>query len=191
VERYVGGVDNRGFLPAFFVRLRIAGFFDFYLQRMDAWLYVDIAVCLNDWCTHLASGEADGALPGIAVSLPVEYSHSSLLSASCWAPWYALLRCALAVAPVGPAPAARGQPSAARDLATSNGCSQPGGTAATVLGCVVDLFRPLSAPPHETRIVPHALGLASAATGMKTSWRQPLALAGLFSSLWPPYRCSA
>ena len=39
---------------------RLTGFFDFYFAGVDTWLY-DIAVCLNDWCTHLASGAADGA----------------------------------------------------------------------------------------------------------------------------------
>lgn len=36
----------------------LTGFFDFYFAGVDTWLF-DIAVCLNDWCIHLASGETD------------------------------------------------------------------------------------------------------------------------------------
>jgi homoserine kinase type II len=39
---------------------RLTGFFDFYFAGVDTWLY-DIAVCLNDWCTNLASGATDVA----------------------------------------------------------------------------------------------------------------------------------
>ncbi len=34
---------------------RLCGFFDFYFAGTDSWLF-DIAVCLNDWCTDLATG---------------------------------------------------------------------------------------------------------------------------------------
>jgi homoserine kinase type II len=39
---------------------RLSGFFDFYFAGVDTWLF-DVAVCLNDWCTH-HSGDpnADG-----------------------------------------------------------------------------------------------------------------------------------
>ena len=37
---------------------RLCGFFDFYFAGTDTWLF-DIAVCLNDWCTDLASGALD------------------------------------------------------------------------------------------------------------------------------------
>ena len=34
----------------------LSGFFDFYFAGVDTWLF-DIAVCLNDWCVNLATGE--------------------------------------------------------------------------------------------------------------------------------------
>ncbi|WP_425258281.1 homoserine kinase [Rubrivivax sp. RP6-9] len=37
---------------------RLCGFFDFYFAGTDTLLF-DIAVCLNDWCTDLASGKLD------------------------------------------------------------------------------------------------------------------------------------
>lgn len=39
---------------------RLCGFFDFYFAGTDTLLF-DIAVCLNDWCTDMASGELDAA----------------------------------------------------------------------------------------------------------------------------------
>ncbi len=36
----------------------LTGFFDFYFAGIDTWLF-DLAVCLNDWCVDLATGEAD------------------------------------------------------------------------------------------------------------------------------------
>jgi len=38
----------------------LTGFFDFYFAGVDTWVF-DIAVCLNDWCIDLTSGEADEA----------------------------------------------------------------------------------------------------------------------------------
>jgi len=38
----------------------LTGFFDFYFAGVDSWLF-DVAVCLNDWCIDLASGESDTA----------------------------------------------------------------------------------------------------------------------------------
>ena len=35
----------------------LSGFFDFYFAGVDAWVF-DIAVCLNDWCIDLQTGEA-------------------------------------------------------------------------------------------------------------------------------------
>ena len=34
----------------------LSGFFDFYFAGVDTWLF-DLAVCLNDWCIDLASGQ--------------------------------------------------------------------------------------------------------------------------------------
>ena len=34
----------------------LCGFFDFYFAGTDTWLF-DVAVCLNDWCSDLHSGE--------------------------------------------------------------------------------------------------------------------------------------
>ncbi|MDE2616949.1 MAG: homoserine kinase, partial [Burkholderiales bacterium] len=36
----------------------LSGFFDFYFAGVDTFLF-DIAVCLNDWCIDLATGETD------------------------------------------------------------------------------------------------------------------------------------
>jgi homoserine kinase type II len=41
-------------------RPELTGFFDFYFAGVDAWVF-DIAVCLNDWCINLATGEQDTA----------------------------------------------------------------------------------------------------------------------------------
>lgn len=37
---------------------KLTGVFDFYFAGCDAWLF-DIAVCLNDWCIDLPTGEPD------------------------------------------------------------------------------------------------------------------------------------
>ena len=37
---------------------RLSGFFDFYFAGVDTFAF-DLAVCLNDWCIDLATGQAD------------------------------------------------------------------------------------------------------------------------------------
>lgn len=37
---------------------QLTGIFDFYFAGVDTWLF-DIAVCLNDWCVDLPTGQAD------------------------------------------------------------------------------------------------------------------------------------
>ncbi len=39
-------------------QVRLSGFFDFYFAGVDTWLF-DLAVCLNDWCIYLPTGESD------------------------------------------------------------------------------------------------------------------------------------
>ena len=39
---------------------QLTGFFDFYFAGVDSWLF-DLAVCLNDWCILLDSGEYEPA----------------------------------------------------------------------------------------------------------------------------------
>ena len=36
----------------------LTGFFDFYFAGVDTWLF-DLAVCLNDWCVDLSTGQHD------------------------------------------------------------------------------------------------------------------------------------
>ncbi len=43
----------------------LTGFFDFYFAGVDSWIF-DLAVCLNDWCIDLATGQS---LPAHAESL--------------------------------------------------------------------------------------------------------------------------
>jgi homoserine kinase type II len=42
---------------------QLTGFFDFYFAGVDSFLF-DLAVCLNDWCIHLPTGEHDAERAG-------------------------------------------------------------------------------------------------------------------------------
>jgi homoserine kinase type II len=46
---------------------QLSGFFDFYFAGCDTFVF-DIAVCLNDWCIDLATGELDLARATALVS---------------------------------------------------------------------------------------------------------------------------
>ena len=60
---------------------RLTGFFDFYFAGVDSFLF-DVAVCLNDWCVHLPTGEADAtrmqaflrAYEGVRPFTPAEHA---------------------------------------------------------------------------------------------------------------------
>jgi homoserine kinase type II len=63
----------------------LTGFFDFYFAGVDTWLF-DVAVCLNDWCIDLATGEQDEAraeafLRAYAQVRPLQSAEHRLLPA--------------------------------------------------------------------------------------------------------------
>ncbi|MFN3495497.1 MAG: homoserine kinase [Hydrogenophaga sp.] len=63
----------------------LTGFFDFYFAGCDTFLF-DIAVCLNDWCVHLAEGSPDNArtqafLQAYEAVRPLEAAERQLLPA--------------------------------------------------------------------------------------------------------------
>jgi homoserine kinase type II len=55
---------------------RLCGFFDFYFAGTDM-LLLDLAICINDWCTDLASGQL---VEGRAAALVSAYQHGRPLS---------------------------------------------------------------------------------------------------------------
>ena len=57
---------------------QLTGFFDFYFAGVDTWLF-DLAVCLNDWCIDLATGQhdADRAQAMIAAYQAVRPLHAA------------------------------------------------------------------------------------------------------------------
>lgn len=63
----------------------LSGFFDFYFAGVDTWLF-DLAVCLNDWCIDLATGQADAArhrafLDAYTAQRPLQAAERRLLPA--------------------------------------------------------------------------------------------------------------
>jgi homoserine kinase type II len=66
----------------------LTGFFDFYFAGVDAWLF-DLAVCWNDWCIDLATGEHE---PLRAQAMLAAYQTVRPLTASERALWPAMLR---------------------------------------------------------------------------------------------------
>ena len=63
----------------------LTGFFDFYFAGVDSFAF-DIAVCLNDWCIDLDSGQADTAreaafLKAYIAERPLEAAERALLPA--------------------------------------------------------------------------------------------------------------
>ena len=92
----------------------LSGFFDFYFAGVDSFAF-DLAVCLNDWCIDHATGHQDdgktAAMREAYESVrPLTAAERELMPAS-----HARRRLALLdLAPVGLAPAARGQHAASR-----------------------------------------------------------------------------
>ncbi|MCW5649002.1 MAG: homoserine kinase [Ramlibacter sp.] len=63
----------------------LTGFFDFYFAGVDTWLF-DMAVCLNDWCIDLTTGEHDAEranafLQAYAAERPLARAERELLPA--------------------------------------------------------------------------------------------------------------
>ena len=86
---------------------RLCGFFDFYFAGTDMLLF-DVAVCLNDWCTDLASGRLDEARAAAFVAAYAARAPAHRRRGARAAGAAARRRAALLdLAPVGLAPAAR------------------------------------------------------------------------------------
>ncbi len=77
----------------------LTGFLDFYFAGYDTWLF-DLAVCVNDWCIHLESGEFDwprlhallSAYQSVRPLSSVEIQHfSSMLRAAALRFWISRL----------------------------------------------------------------------------------------------------
>ena len=65
----------------------LSGIFDFYFAGVDTWLF-DLAVCINDWCVHLADGTADlerarALIEAYESVRPLTAAERSLLPAMC------------------------------------------------------------------------------------------------------------
>ncbi|MDD2608634.1 MAG: homoserine kinase [Giesbergeria sp.] len=64
---------------------QLTGFFDFYFAGVDTWMF-DLAVCLNDWCIDLSSGQhdasrADAMLQAYQAVRPLQAAERELLNA--------------------------------------------------------------------------------------------------------------
>ena len=64
---------------------RLTGFFDFYFAGVDTWMF-DLAVCLNDWCIDLGTGQhdadrADAMLQAYQAVRPLQAAERELLNA--------------------------------------------------------------------------------------------------------------
>ena len=64
---------------------QLTGFFDFYFAGVDTFLF-DLAVCMNDWCVHLPTGEHDAGraaalLAAYETVRPLQAAERSLLPA--------------------------------------------------------------------------------------------------------------
>ena len=64
---------------------QLTGFFDFYFAGVDTWLF-DLAVCLNDWCIDLPTGQHDAQraqamLTAYQTVRPLHAAERSLLPA--------------------------------------------------------------------------------------------------------------
>ncbi len=69
---------------------RLSGFFDFYFAGDDKWLF-DIAVCVNDWCIDLATGQLDNARTSAFLQA---YERARPFTTSEALNWRAMLRAA-------------------------------------------------------------------------------------------------
>lgn len=64
---------------------QLTGFFDFYFAGVDTWMF-DLAVCLNDWCIDLSTGQhdagrADAMLQAYQAVRPLIAAERELLNA--------------------------------------------------------------------------------------------------------------
>ena len=64
---------------------QLTGFFDFYFAGVDTWMF-DLAVCLNDWCIDLGTGQhdagrADAMLQAYQAVRPLQAAERELLNA--------------------------------------------------------------------------------------------------------------
>ena len=155
----------------------LTGFFDFYFAGTDAWLF-DLAVCLNDWCIDLPTGVADlersaAFVEAYTAVRPLTPQERELLPAMLRAgalrfwisrlwDWYLPREASMLKTP-RPHPL-RACAAPARGPATHPG---PAGTER-------------GGGRMKLRMVPARQGAVWVKMGMRTFFKQPLALSGLF-----------